>query len=312
MDNLTWSFSQIWNKSLEQREERAMSFRNRIWASELGGAHIDRYLKMNGIPYSNPMEPRSLRKFEAGNLMEWVVGLVLKRAGILMENQTWLGYQYPGLLEVSGKLDYKAGGNPDWGKAEKEIKELGLPLFFDRATKQIIEYLKKTYPNGLSEVVLEIKSCSAFMFDKYAESGANPNHKLQAYHYLKATGLTEAHIVYISKDDLRMAEYGVMAGQLEEEYKKDIETITNYFRSKIEPPKEKEIVFENDRFSANWKVAYSNYLTKLYGYKNQAEFDEKTRGKVAKWNRVWKRKNEGKKTTLLNEEVLKEIREAGY
>jgi hypothetical protein len=160
----------------------------------------------------------------------------------------------------------------------------------------------------LSEIVLEIKSCSAFMFDKYVENGANPNHKLQAYHYLKATGLPEAHIVYISKDDLRMAEYGVLAGQIEEEYKKDIETMSNYFYKKVEPPKEQEIVFENDRFSANWKVGYSNYLTKLYGFKNQAGFDEKTKGKVAKWNRVWKRKNGGKTMTTLNNEVLEEIK----
>ena len=310
--NLTWSFSQIWNKSLEQREERELRPRNRIWASELGGAYIDRYLKMNGVPYSNPIDPRSLRKFEAGNLMEWVVGLVLKRAGILTEYQKWIGFQYPGLLEVSGKLDYTAGGYPDWGKAEEEIKELGLPDFFDRATSDILSYFKKTFPKGLNEVVLEIKSCSAFMFDNYAENGANPNHKLQAYHYLKATNRPEAHIVYISKDDLRMAEYGVFAGQLEEEYKNDIEVMTNCFQSNIEPPKEKEIVFENDKFSANWKVGYSNYLTKLYGYKNQTEFDAKNKPLASKFNRVLKRVKEGKTMTEDNLTILEGMKKVGY
>ena len=115
---MEWSFYNIWNASLEEgRPARILKPREKIWASELGGSMIDRYLKMTGIQPSNPPNPRSLRKFEAGNIWEAIVGYVLRRAGILQSKQDWIQYQYEGLLPVSGKLDYIGGGKPDYDKA---------------------------------------------------------------------------------------------------------------------------------------------------------------------------------------------------
>src|SRR3990167_11563032 len=105
-DSLSWSFSSVWNQSLEQRPEKIMNTRANIWASEIGGAMIDRYLKMTAVKPSNPFSARSLRKFEAGNLAEWIVGMVLKRAAIAYEAQMWSSFHYPGLLNVTGKADY--------------------------------------------------------------------------------------------------------------------------------------------------------------------------------------------------------------
>ena len=68
MTDLNWSFSKIWNDSLENREEKPLTPRENVWASEIGGAYLDRYLKMKAVPMTNPPNPRSLRKFEAGNL----------------------------------------------------------------------------------------------------------------------------------------------------------------------------------------------------------------------------------------------------
>jgi len=308
---MKWSFYQIWNKSLENRKDRELKLRENIWASEIGGAYIDRWLKMKGVKPTNPPNPRSLRKFEAGNMMEWVVTMVLKRAGILIDTQEWVSFQYPGLLEVTGKLDHLAGGTPDWEKAKAEIKELELPEFFDRATEGIIDHLSKKYPNGLEKIIIEVKSCSSFMFDRYELMGAGDKHQLQAFHYLKAKNMSEAHIAYISKDDLRMAEYGVFnPSDIEKIYKADIEAMTKYIKENQEPPKEPEIYFDHDtgKFSTNWKVSYSNYLTKLYGYKDQHEYDEKYKGLVAKWNRVLKRVVDGANMTKLNLEVIDEIK----
>lgn len=95
---------------------------------------------------------------------------------------------------------------------------------------------------------------------------------------------------------------------VEEEYKKDIVTMTNFLKSDELPPIEKEVVFSDNRFSANWKIAYSNYLTKLYGYKDQKEFDDKIKGKVAQWNRTLGRCVTGKKMTELNLKVIEEIK----
>jgi len=297
-NGMSWSLYQFWNKSLENRKERVMVKRENMWASELGGSFIDRWLKMNATPFTNPPNPRSLRKFEAGNLWEAIVGYVLKRAGVLLDAQGWVSYQYPNLLQVTGKLDYRAGGIPNFQTAKEVLdKEFTwLPETIKRGTNAIIEGLQKKYTLvELRNIVLEIKSCSSFMFDVYERSGhANPNHKLQLFHYLKAQNLPEGHVVYICKDDCRMLEIGIFnveGGETEQEYHEDIAKMTHYIRSNEKPPLEDAIVFDEEfgKFSANWKVGYSNYLTMLYGLKDQMEFDEIYKPKAEQYNRVLKR-----------------------
>ena len=318
-DEMTWSFYQIWNKSLEEgTTKRKMEPRDRIWASEIGGSHIDRYLKMIGTEPTNPYNPRSLRKFEAGRIWEHIVGYVLKRAGILLDEQEWLKFQYEGLLPVTGKLDFIAGGNPDYDKALHSIQNefSWLPSFISRATQNIIRTLKAQYPNGLEKVILEIKSCSSYMFEIYEKNQiANTQHKYQNFHYLKAKGMKEGHIVYLSKDDARMLEFGIFnPSYVEEGYKKDIETMTSYLMNDTRPPLEDTIVYDKEfkRFSANWKVGYSLYLTMLYGLENQKEFDDLHKPISERWNRVLGRIKEGKDMTDKNKQILDEIQAAGF
>jgi hypothetical protein len=90
---LTWSFFNLWNKALETRADRPLVKREKMWASELGGAYVDRYLKMKAVPPSNPPNPRSLRKFEAGNIWEYIAEYVLKRSGILIDNSGEIIFQ---------------------------------------------------------------------------------------------------------------------------------------------------------------------------------------------------------------------------
>lgn len=314
---MSWTLQETWNKALETREERELKPRENIWASELGGSYIDRYHKMKGVKQTNPPNARSLRKFEAGNLAEWVVGLVLKRAGILKDLQKWVGYQYEGLLPVSGKLDYIAGGGIDWEKSKNEIEKLELPDFFNRATNQIITHLQSNYPDGLNDIILEIKSCSSFMFERYEKHGlkAAKNHKLQTYHYLKGLGLPEAHLVYISKDDLRLLELGIYnPSNIEDEYKTDIRSMTYYFKNDIVPPKEELIILNGDtcKFSTNWKIEYSSYLTMIYGFDEPINYREKYDRTVASWNRTLGRVIAGKNITDLNKKTIEEIKANGF
>ena len=154
------------------------------------------------------------------------------------------------------------------------------------------------------------------MFERYLKSDtASPQHKYQNFHYLKAKHYHEGHIVYISKDDARLLEIGVFnPSPIEMGYKKDIETITGYYNSKTQPPLEKPITFDEDfgKFSANWKLGYSTYLTHLYGIKNLTEFNDKYKPIVDKWNRVLSRISEGKDLTDNNKEKLDEINKAGF
>src|SRR3954469_6411316 len=121
---IDWKFSHVWNDSLLNFAERPMKPRDYIYASELGGPYIDRYLKMLGTKPTNPPNNRSLRKFQAGNIWEAVIGFVLVRAGILRKRQVRSEVELPGCLRVSGRIDYIAGGVMDWAKAEKELDQI--------------------------------------------------------------------------------------------------------------------------------------------------------------------------------------------
>lgn len=312
MDKLSWSFAQIWNESLEQREERKLEPRQHIWASELGGPFIDRWYKMKGVEPSNPFDPRSLRKFEAGRVFEWLVEMVLARAGILKSANEWVEYQVPGGCRITGKLDHLAGGFPDWEKAKTELSHNELPPFILKAAGAVIEYFQKKYPKGLKDIILEVKSVGSNKFHRYETfKVADIGHSLQLFHYLKAKNMPEGHMVYISKDDLCLAEIGVLnpspIGKL---YEEDARKMKEYLGSKTPPPKENPIYFDEveGKFVANWKIGYSQYLTMLYGYKNQKEFETKYKPIVARWNRVLGRIASDKKPTVDNQKAVEEMK----
>lgn len=339
-----WTMASVWNSALTSKAERPASPRARVWASELGKPAIEIFLKMRGVEVTNPPNPRSKRKFEAGNMFEWIVGLVLKRAGILQEAQQWVGYSYPGLVEVSGKSDFKAGGIPDFEHWKDNLEALELPEFFVKATEEIIKHFGEKYPEGLGDLYLEIKSCSSFMMDSMERTGnASKNHRLQLFHYLKANNFPRGLIVYICRDDLRMFEVAVdNPSDVEKEYKEAIEEVSKfYFAHKdtpldsflvkpvssdvlkwdwnpnnIEglPQLEKGIVWDKDlkKFSRNWGVEYSSYLTMLYGFQTQLEFEELVMPIVARWNRVLGRVRDGAKMTEKNLLVIQEMNASGF
>lgn len=305
MPELSWSVFEVWNQSLLVRAEREPQARDYIWASEIGGAMIDRFLKMSGVAPSNPPNIRSLRKFAAADIFEWLVGFVLRRAGILIDGQEKLSFQYSGLLRVSGKLDFLAGGLPDWERAQTDIAQLGLPPMLATASKAIVSHLASIYGDeSLKTLVLEIKSLGTFVFDRYeALKQAAPHHRGQIFHYLKAKELSEGHIVYICRDDCRMLEVGIFnPSDAEAAYRKDIETITAFINHNLMPPKEEEVLFDDltFKFRSNWHIEYSPYLTLLYGYKQPMEYRDRWKSQVASWNRVFKRCVTGANMTTKN------------
>lgn len=310
----SWSFTNLWNRSLETRAPRPVEKRDYLWASEFGNSLIDVYLKLNGEPYTNPPNPRSIRKFEAGNFWEAITKHILQRAGVPKDSQRHVIHQYPGLMKVTGRLDFVAGGKLDYEKALHYAKTetLWMPEGFQAGVLAIVEGLHAQFGESeLKEIVLEVKSCSAYMMDAYEARGKGTlAHSLQAYHYLKGTGLDEAHVVYVCKDDCRMLEVPVYAGQLEDEYKGWITAISGYYNSKTEPPKENLIVFSEDtgKVSSNYKVEYSQYLTKLYGYQEPIMYRDEIKSRVSSFQRVIKRYANGDTITEKNEEVMDDLR----
>lgn len=312
-----WGFAEVWNKGLDNNEEKAVEPRDYLWASELGKAPIDVFLRLKGTKPSNPPNKRSRRKFEAGNVFEWIVSLILKRAGILVSEQEHCSYQYPGLLKVTGRSDFIAGGTPDFVRAIAEMKALDMPEMFIKVAEEMKTYFDAHYPTGLITKPLEIKSLGAFVFEGLLRrSAVSKNHRLQLYHYLKAGNYPLGSVVYICRDDMRLMEFDLALGHpdLEKEYYESIQRISEYYLKDEMPPKEKMILFDEDmgKFVTNYNVAYSGYLTMLYGFKDQAEYDAMYKGQVTRWNTAIKRFKDSKKMTKQNLDSFAEIVENGF
>lgn len=285
--------------------------RDYCWASELGGAYIDRWLKMKGTPRTNPPNSRSLRKFACGSLIEWVVEMVLRQAGILIDAQEHLTYQYDGLLPVTGKLDFLAGGVPDWDKALAEMSLF--PPTMRYMSAGVVENLKATFGDDeLRQVVIEVKSVGSQLFgSRYDKPNAKPNplHQNQIFHYLKSKDMELGLLCYISKDDLKMVEFGIMnPGPAEAAYKHDISMMTGYWSASQRPDPEPFVIFDDvkRRFSLNWKITYSDYLTMLYGYEKPMDYAENSEWatKVKQWNQTFTRCIAGANMTKLNQERI--------
>lgn len=314
--NKSWTLSKVWNESLEQAPKRLPEVRDRMWASELAKSDVDIFLKMKGTDPSNPPNPRALRKMEAGNIWEWIMELVFRRCGIYINSQEYIDAQIPDCIRVTGKLDFIAGGKVDYTVAEALLGELHLPDMFTRAIKNTLEYFRAQYPNGLEEKILEIKSVSSFAFDKIERTGKPlAGHDLQLFHYIYNKRKNGA-IVYICRDDARMIEMFIDMDDpaLLAQYKEKIERVSKFYKDNIQPPVEPLILFDESdlRFSKNFNVEYSGFLTMLYKFNDQADYDDQTSGKIDRWNRVLGRLKDGKEMTDNNKEALAEMSEAGW
>jgi len=313
-----FNLQDVWNAQIE-RNDRELKPRDYIYASELGGSMIDRYLKMKGVAYTNPPNSRSMRKFMAGDTFEWIVSTILTRAGIKFTTQDKVSVQFPNQLRISGKIDFII--NPD-EQGEIAIDD-EMPEFMKGLIKAIGDNIKK-YPKK----IIEVKSLGSYVFEALlAVDNPKTNHMYQGWVYGEATGL-DVDIIYICRDDMRILQYSlkpIMDG-LKKEVQKDVEEITKYYTQDITPEIEKLIIFENGKFAKNWKVEYSNYLSMLYTYETKdeegakiiksfedpMEYYEWAQPIVSAFNRVIKRIEEGKELTKSNQEHIANMLKFGY
>ena len=319
MDN--WTMADIWNSTLE-RSDRAIEPRERLYASELGGSMIDRWHKLRGTPYTNPPNSRSMRKFMAGDIWEWIIKTVLIKAGIPFETQERVELNYEGLLPITGRLDFIAGGAIDYAKALEKLEAEDIPYFIKNSAKAIIERFSVDYPGGLPKKIIEIKSVGSFIFeDLLSKDNPRTHHMLQGAVYKLVKDLP-TDIVYVCRDDCRLLQYSIdkIVPQLEKEIKEDLELITKYHKDNEEPPKEPLIIFDG-KFKTNWKIQYSPYLTMLYTYEVDGkekpietpdEYFEAFSPLVSSWNRVVTRIKEKKDMTKSNLEKIEEIKRYGF
>lgn len=301
MNNTPWSLANVWNKSLDTDRQREYEPRDHIWASELGGSYYDRYWKMKGRKPTTPPNLRARRKFEAGNLTEWVVQQILVRAGIYQKSQQHI-VNGEGALNVSGRCDFIAGGEI------KEVDLSDLPEGLATISEATLEGLRESFPNGLNTQIFELKSCSGQMFERYCRAPAT-NHALQLFHYAHSLNIP-GHLGYLSRDDLRMVEWTIDPDS--EKWQKLYDNDINYMAAALSMAEENAIDLkeplltwdeEEGKFKKNYKIEYSLYLTD-YGYERPDEYAEVASKVCGRINRVVTRMREGKAMTKSNEEAI--------
>lgn len=307
---MPWDFASLFNEALRSIPEYPLTKREHLWASEISGDYLSRYLTMHAHPPTNPPNDRSRRKFVMGHIVEWMVSLILTTIGILKAKQLRGEVQLPGLLKVTGKLDFIAGGMIDWEESKAKLKALDhlFSTSIDDAPPIILHAIKKILPRmemmfsrvPLMEVILEVKSIASIVFDIVEKTGKpRPTHTMQNLHYLIANPtIPNGSVLYISKDDAMMAQFNIeKTRQLLKEYKDDVTTMTEYIRAsgknymKNLPPKAPEVHFIEGvyRFEKNMHVQWSKYLTMNYGYKDFDAFKLAWQYKLTSWNRAFKR-----------------------
>lgn len=307
MNNTAWSFAAVWNQALDKDRQREIVARDYTYASELGKGYYDRYWKMKGRVPTTPPGMRAQRKFEAGNLTEWCMQQVLSRAGVLQSSQERME-DTSGPVRVSGRCDFMAGGEVQ----EVNLLDLGLPETFADIAEMAIANLKEKYPNGLREQGLEIKSCAGTMFDRYM-AAPSLHHALQSFFYAKQTNRPYT-LVYVSRDDLRVCEWTILPtseawGKL---YDEDLIGLAKALQlTEDEASKQlKEPLLtwdeEHMKFSKNWEVEYSSYLTD-YGYERPDEYKKPAASFATRLNNIVKKIKEGKDISgTVNQKTLEE------
>lgn len=304
-----WRLDDIWNRQIDTQPARPLLPRNYSYASELNGAFCDRYLKMNAVPFSNPPNKRSKRKFIAGDIWELIVGLVFVCGGIFQKKQVKVDTQLKGCIPVHGRLDFVVGGKYDYENTKKitssliealKVMEVDLPPFFFSAAEEFIEKYKGKI---LQEVVYDCKSLSSFMMEKVKKSGPMGHHLTQVYHYVKGNdiGIIKGKVGYVCREDCIMDEYDIEdTAAVKKLYVQDIKMMTDHYNAgfsksdptKFLPPLESEILFDDVlfKFSKNWKIEYSPYLKYLYGYDTPKHYNQYKWGpKATSFNYTFKK-----------------------
>jgi hypothetical protein len=303
---------QFWNKAV-MGEERTLVPRDYAYASELGGAMINRWMKMKGIEPSNKPNGRALRKMMAGNFTEAVVLYIFQRAGILKESQKRFESDWTP-ISIHGKSDIIIGGRPNIDQARSAAQQFEYFPEMQAISMKVIEGLMDIeYP----ETLYEVKSIATYKADYFEKMGDNakpvPTHRLQAGFYAIERELPYSILSYICRDDLRMTEFYIHnEKEIRDEIYNDTLKLKGYLDANQRPPLEPLILLEDGKFSKNFAVEYSDYLTLLYGFEEPRDYSDHVKKDIARWNRVVVRYKNGDKITDKNKEVRDEIELAGY
>lgn len=331
------SLQNLWNDLVT--EERLVTPRNYIYASDLGRGFVDRLLTMRGIIPTNTVNARTLRVFDVGNVFEIeVVERIFRVLGIFISSQNRIVIENPGLLTVVGRHDPRIGGKIQYEEAKARINEIQkdelgniiydenvfdneytplfkYPKYFRLRALALLDKLVKEYPDGVEELITEIKTVNSQAFwsdkNKNDETGffkGYDHHKLQLHTYVKGLKIP-GRLFYISKDDQTLMETDLDQNnaEIEKLWMEDVTKMTEIYNQAqlqpilkkekdgrltiadwLRPYQEKNIVWNEDKqeYEKNWKASYSNYLTLITGFKDVDEWEAAVADELKKANTV--------------------------
>lgn len=322
-----FTLSEIWNTKVRNSERSRVKKRDYIGSSDIGRTYIDRYYKMKGVAPSNPFEERVLRIFDSGKWFEQLVTMVYSLSGLIQQRQPY--FEIPGTkdrLKVIGYGDAIIGGTINWddrrARVAEAVKTMGLMvstnegnpdvvesiqeqvMIFEQYAYKVIDELEKIWGTvAIPPTAIEFKTINSLAFWRHKNRTPDKiflgydHHKLQQLASLHGLNLDFGRVTYISKDDLMLEEVGVKRGmELEKAMWEDIDKMSYYYMANEEPPKEPEIVYNERKkvFEGNWEVKRSPYLTLIYGYKSQDDFDSKHHQELLDINRALRHVRKGK------------------
>ena len=268
-----WSLSTL-VKDLITYNQSSPTPREVIWATDLGKMYLETYLKMKGVPYTNPTDGNGMFNFFMGKAIENGLTQMLTDCGIAHSTQEKIEIKLPNCLTVVGKPDVLLEVI-NWDETIKQINitsDDGNEERLEAKKQKLIELVKgwqKKYPDGLSKTAFEIKSTSDWGFQNAQRVGwkqAYPHYFLQAYTYLYGLNLPEVHLLFISKGSKMMTEEIVILKneEAEQEWREEIEKISSNFAKDTEPtPPALMSVNGWGKETLSWQIQYSPYRTHI-------------------------------------------------
>ncbi len=280
------NLADIWNESIV-RDEREATAREYLWASQLLKPEVDIWLALRGTPPSNLPNERSKRKFQAGNLFEHFVSMVMMRSGVMSEKQDEVWTEYD--IRVKGKGDFILTGKFDFEQAIFDILAMRLPSSLEEMFMKVCEKMREKFEGAeIEPTVFEIKSVAERTMTKI-EKNNKPleSHIMQTCHYKIGRGLSDGVVAVICRDDLRLFEYHVTPED-EQRYIARVNHLAKVVKQDEQPPLAPKIIFDTVlcKFSKNLDIEYSNFLTLLYNYERPDIYSDEMKPIVGRWNRT--------------------------
>jgi len=319
---IDWHLADWWNEAAF-KPDKPLVKREYCFASELGGSMVDRYLKMNAVPYTDPPNQRSRGKFLAGNLWEEAVKNVLKACGVFKREQVkYDSSPFSDTVDVHGKCDMICGA---FEKEEAVFQLEAIKMFIpEDLYHKGMSIIENWAGKPLMTKGIELKSCSSYVYEKVEKMKTPmPTHAFQGYYYQRESGIP-FEVSYISKDDSFMTDAPIDSDKMSPLFRLDLEKITYFITKGVVPPEEPTMTFNAliGKFEKNIQIEYSPYIS-MRGYKSPYDFRKSVEPRIKRWNTVLDRyakiergdltpSGKTMKLTDQNKDVRKEIISEGY